>query len=256
MGDSFRGTKRRDPATKPDQNEPQRIRVLVADAQLLFAEALSAALRSVADFEVLDDHPTSGLGASELAIKHQPDVALLDFWMSDMNGPAAARAIQGWAPRVKVIILSWLHGPGQVGEAMTSGAVGFLPKSVPLYEVVDAIVRARAGESPVSAGAIESLVAEIAERGERNVSIGDRVFSLTPREVQILHLLNQGFAAKQVAGQLKITVGTVKNHIHKILSKTGTQTQAEVIAMARQTGLLRERSLPPHPPHPGPHWVT
>ena len=229
-------------------------RLLVADSQRLFAESLAIALR-MSSFEVVDEHPTSGFEAGELVVRQQPDVALIDHWMTDMNGPAITRTIRSWAPRTKVILLSWFHNASQIEDAILAGVDGYLPKSLRFTQLVEAIHRTWNGESPVYAQELHRLVGDITQRGTQAEVAGRQMFSLTPREVQILHLLNQGLAAKQVAQQLTITVGTVKNHIHKILAKTETSTQAEAIAMARRARLVRDDQLPPHPPHQGPHWV-
>ncbi len=239
MGEGNRG-----PGRDPAPASPRPMRVLVADAQRLFAESLAIAMR-VSAFEVVDEYPSTGLAAAKLVVQERPDVALIDYWMSDMDGPAATRAIQAWAPGTTVLLLSWFRGPSQVHEALSAGAAGYLPKSLPFPQLVDAVRRASAGESPVYQRHLGRLAHAIDQRAEEALATQKRLFALTQREVQILQLLNQGLAAKQVAQLLSITVGTVKNHIHKILLKTGASTQAEAMAMGRRARLITDETMLP-----------
>lgn len=73
------------------------VRVLIADAQRLFAESLAIALR-LSSFDVVDEYPSTGLDAAKLIVQERPDIALIDYWMADMDGPATTRAIHAWAP--------------------------------------------------------------------------------------------------------------------------------------------------------------
>ncbi|MGH2703666.1 MAG: response regulator [Actinomycetota bacterium] len=214
--------------------------VLVADAQRLFSEALAIALSRYPDLDVVDNnHPTSGLAAVEAAIDLRPDVALLDYWMVGMEGPAAARAILRRLPTCKIMLLSWLHGPAQVQEALDAGVVGFLPKSLGVGQVVDAIRRARAGEVPVYLEELKELLRNIELRDSEVEDMARRLGSLTPREIQILTLLSFGRRIEDVASDLSIAPGTLRTHVHNILKKTGARSQLEALAMARHHGLIQ-----------------
>lgn len=229
------------------------ISVLVGDGQLLLAEALASALRQFPDFKVFPEHHTTGRETVEAVVRLRPDVVLLDYWMPGMDGPAATRAIHAWAPATKVLMLSWFHGPRQVQEALAAGAVGFLPKSLTLQQVVLSIHRAIAGDPLVYADRLADMVDVISDRYEEALERWQRLMKLTPREVEILQVLCQGRPAKQAAKELRITVGTLKNHVHNILQKTGAATQLQAINMARHEGLIREMG-PPTPefsPHDG-----
>lgn len=218
--------------------------VLVADGQRLFAEALGLALGRRSELEVLGVYPATGGDAVDTAMDHRADVVLLDYWIPGMNGPAATRALLTWSPGVKVLLLSWYHGPNQVQEGLLAGAAGFLPKSITFDQLVDGILRAHAGEPLVYAKELARLVDAIEKRAEEAEERAKRLMTLTQREVEILQHLCQGRPAKQVAGELHIAVGTLKNHVHKILAKTGARTQLEAINMARYEGLIGEIGPP------------
>lgn len=214
------------------------IRVLVADAQALFSEALAAALGRSPDLDVLEERPTDGLSAAKAAAVLKPDVALVDYWIGELEGPAADRTILAQSPDTAVINLSWYHGPDQIQSALDAGAAGFLPKSVSLEQVEQAIRQAHAGERPVFEHALARVVGKIAERQQRGRELVGRLESLSPRELETLRLVSAGLPVERVAEQMGLGKSTVRTHIHNILRKTDTRTQLEAVAMARDQGYL------------------
>lgn len=217
----------------------RRIRVLIADAQLLLAEALAIAMQRCPDCLVLGEYPQSGVDAVRSAIDLRPDVAVLDYWLPDMESPAVTRAILARLPETKILNLSWFHGPSQVEAALSAGATGFLPKALHVSQLVEAVHRSYAGESPVFGEQLQALLGTITERGETVAEIGRRLAALTPRELEVLQLLAAGQVPEEVARTLGIAPGTVRNHIHALLSKSGARSQVELVAMARDQGLIR-----------------
>lgn len=214
------------------------IRVLIADAQLLFADALGIALDRHDDLDICPDHATGGREAIEAARSKRVDVALVDYWLPDMDGPAVARTLGVQAPRVKVLHLSWFHGPPQIQESLESGAVGFLPKSVRASLVAEAVRRAHAGESPVFEEQLKGLLNTIATRQAYLADMQQRLAALTPRQLEILRLVGAGLMVNEVAKRLGLAEGTVRTHIHNILEKTGARSQLEAVSFARDEGLI------------------
>ena len=156
-----------------------------------------------------------------------------------MSGPATASLIGAADPHCKVILLSWFHGRADIDFAFKSGAVGFLPKSVTLDPLVEAVRRAHAGERPVLREEVEGLVKKLDKRDDKRAEVLKRVEVLTPRELEILIFLSYGGSITQVAKQLSISPKTLKNHITKILAKTGAGSHTEAVAMARYCGLIQ-----------------
>lgn len=223
----------------------KRIRVLVADGQHLFAEALALGLSWQSDLEVMRGYPATGLDVLDAVAAGRPNVVLLDFWIPGMNGAATSREITARSPQTRVLILSWFHGPKQVQEALDAGVAGFLPKSVRLDQVADAVRLANAGEPLVFGEQLAKLVDDTQKRWEASKERWERLSKLTRREVEILQLLSKGQPNKELARELQISGGTLRNHIHKILTKTGARTPLEAITMARHEGLIREMGPPP-----------
>lgn len=213
-------------------------RVLVADAQYLFADALATALDACADVDPLPHRPTNAVEAIAAVTTARPGVALVDYWLPDMEGPAATRSILARVPQTRVLLLSWFHGPPQIEAGLAAGAVGFLPKSLAVAQVAEGVRRAAGGEHPVFGEELAAVAAAIAERG-RYVELNARRFAaLSPRELEVLRLLGGGLTADDIAQRLDIAEPTVRTHVHKILAKTDARSQLEAVAMARDVGIL------------------
>lgn len=231
----------------PDTGEmPPAVTVLVADTQQLFAEGLGMALAVAGrpSLHVVDDYPTTGVGTLAAVGRHHPDVVLFDYWMVGMNGPAATRAILASAPATKVLLLSWCHSAPHIREAVAAGATGFLPKSLRVEQVVYAIQQAQAGDPLVYGDQLMRLVDDIESRADDAEDRWQKLSGLTPRQIEILGLMGQGVPTKQMARQLGITVGTLKNHISAMLLRTGAASQLALVNMARLSGMLRDVGPP------------
>lgn len=221
------------------------IRVLVADAQRLFAEAVGIALATVADMDVVPEYPTNGADALDAACRHEPHVVVLDYWLPGMGGASCTRALLQTTGAAKVLLVSWLHGGQHVQEALAAGAVGFLPKSLDFEQLVEAIRRTAQGDGVVFPEELASLVKGVERRAEDFEERAQKLATLTRRELEVLQLLGRGLAPKEIAAQLSISVGTVKNHVHKILIKTGAKSQVEAILIARSHRVITDLGPPP-----------
>jgi len=163
---------------------------------------------------------------------------VLDYWLPDMEGAAVAAQIKKLAPDTKVILLSPIYGPLQVNLALRAGAVGFLPKSVGVGQVFEAIVRANAGESPVFPEQLQGLLNKVDEIAEEVDQIRQRLMGLTPRELELLRLLSFGHSIQEISKDLSIAQATVRDHFHNIVTKTGARTKEQALAMAKYCGLI------------------
>lgn len=212
--------------------------ILISDAHRLTADALVRVLNLEPDFHALSETPDSGENLIDLAGAAVPDVVLLDYWLPGIDGPAATRMVLSRSPLSRVILLAWLCAPDQVKKGLEAGAVGFLPKSVNVDQLTEAIRRAIAGEVPVFEKQLDQMLTAMAERSGKDDKVWERLVLLTAREMEILKLLDRGRLIEQIARDLSIKPSTVRNHIHNILEKTGTQTHLQALAMARQHGLI------------------
>lgn len=216
-------------------------RVLVADTQALFAEAIGGALDQEHDIAVIPQYPTRGRDALETIERHQPDIVLYDNWMLEIDGPTATRALASSTPATKVLLLSWYHGPRHIQAALNAGAAGFLPKSLGLEQLIEAVRRAAGGDPLVFGEELARLIENIDERIDSGYEVRERFASLSPREVQVLRALARPAPTAQVARSLGISAGTLKNHLHHIMAKTSTTTQLEVIGLARELELIDDQ---------------
>ena len=214
------------------------ITVLIAHSQRLLADALARALAPLPDIKVLAEHPKSGLVAVDVAELFRPDVALVDYWLEEMQGPAVVQAIRSCVPRCKSIVLSWFHGPAEIENSLAAGAVGFLPQSLGVDEITEAIRRAQAGESPVYGNELAGMVKLIQMKEAASQDVWRRLKTLTRRELEILALLSLGTQPKAIADMLVISLKTVRNHINNMMEKTATHSQGELLSVARDQGLI------------------
>ncbi len=226
------------------------IAVLLGDAQPLFSEALAVALQKDGAFFVLDGRPQSWPEAIEAVRLRLPDVVVLDYWLPEtaqdegelaaISRSAALESIAKAAPRSRLLLLSWSHGPSDIRRSLELGAVGFLPKSLGLKDLFEAIRRAHDGEPLVFADRLHNLYADIDKKVRERDEIAELLKTLTPQEMRILMLLLAGRSADDIAKELFISRATVNARVHKILSKTGTHSQAEALALCRRAGLVQE----------------
>lgn len=215
------------------------IRVLISDSQRLFSGALSVALGQESDLYILEERPQSGAEAVDAIEIFRPDVAVLDSWLDSFPGAALTRRILYLAPDCKVVALSWMASVEQIHELIAGGAAAFLLKSDSVSKLAAAIRRAHAGESPVFADELQRLVRNLASRSIESERFEAAIQSLSPREFQVLLLLGSGRLIEEISRELKIAPSTVTSHINAILKKTGAKSHSEVLAMARNAGILQ-----------------
>lgn len=207
----------------------QPISVLVADAQLLSADAVGHALDRLPGIQVIDERPSAGFATAQAAVDHRPDVLVADYWMSELDGPALVRAVHRWCPETKVVLVAEAHSSDHVRLALRAGATAFLPKSVTVVQLADVVRRAHGGESLVYAEELARMVDDMGARVQASKELGRLLLTLSPREVEVLCLLVVGEAPKTIARELSLSVITVRTHIHSILQKTGAVSQQEVV---------------------------
>lgn len=234
------------PSSKPaakgaskERDSQKRVRVLIADSQLMFAQGLAAALEWAPDLKIVNIYPQSGPDAVS-AIEHwKPDVAIVDFWMVEMEGPAVARTVAGKVPGCRVILLSWLYDRRDVAFGLEAGAAGFLPKSLSTDHVLHAVRRVYDGDFPVLPAELKKLITDAEKQASQKGQILARMATLTPRELETLILLSYGGGVAEVAQQLNVSPKTLKKHISHILAKSGARSHTQAVAMARFCGLIQ-----------------
>jgi len=212
---------------------PKPIRLIIADDHTVVREGLAAMLEDEPDLEVVGLVGT-GREAVALARRQQPDIALLDITMPDMNGLEAARQIIAEQPAVKVLILTMHEEEAFFFEALRAGAAGYVLKGAGSEELLGAIRSVHEGGVYLPPKLAGGLVRDHLERHPQP-PLGD---PLTLREREILTLIAQGFTNRDIAQQLTLSLNTVKTHRLHILQKLNLHDRAELIDYALRRGLL------------------
>ncbi len=200
------------------------IRILLADDQALVRGALASLLELEEDLTVISQ-VGRGDDVVPAAISTRPDVALIDIEMPGMDGIDATKALRGALPSCRVLIVTTFGRPGYMRRAVEAGASGFLVKDTPSEDLAEAVRRVHAGLRAFDPGLTEeSLVA------------GPN--PLTGRERDVLRAAEGGAPVRQIATELFLSPGTVRNHFSSAIGKTHTTTRAEAARAARDAGWL------------------
>jgi DNA-binding NarL/FixJ family response regulator len=213
------------------------IRVLLVDDQALFREALHTLLSVQPDIEVVGE-AGNGEEALRLIAQHQPEVVLMDLQMPVMDGVAATRRVQTEHLASRVIVLTTFDDDDYVFEGLRAGAIGYLLKDVSAQKLVEAIRSAARGESFLQPSIAAKVVAEFARQTSPITASQPLIEPLTSRELDILRLLAGGLSNHEIAAELVITDGTVKNHVTNILGKLGVRDRTQAALKAKELRLI------------------
>jgi DNA-binding NarL/FixJ family response regulator len=212
----------------------EMIRILICDDQAIIREGLALLLKLEPDMEVVAQ-ASDGAEAVALTASHQPDLVLMDLKMPGMNGIEATRRICARHPATKVLVLTTYDDDEWLFDAIRAGAGGYLLKDMPREEVVRAVRGTVAGQSFVDPAVAGKLLAQVAGQGQRpSTQLTER---LTEREVDILKLLARGLSNGEIAAQLHLSEGTVRNHVSAIYAKLEVADRTQAVLVAVQHGL-------------------
>ena len=200
------------------------IRLLLADDQALVRGAIASLLDLEDDLEVVAQ-VGRGDEVVDAARASNADVALLDVEMPGLDGIGAARQLKTEYPSCRALIVTTFGRPGYVRLALEAGASGFVVKDTPSSQLADAVRRVAAGQRVVDpALAAESLAAGPSP--------------LSARETDVLIAVRQGNSSGEVAAQLHLSEGTVRNHLSSAIGKTGARNAPEAARIAAENGWL------------------
>jgi len=200
------------------------IKLLLADDQALVRGAMAALLDMEPDLKVVAE-VGRGDEVVEAARAHDVDVALLDVEMPGMDGVAAARELHRVMPRCRVLMVTTFGRAGYLRQAMAAGASGFIVKDTPARQLADAVRRVHEGLRVVD----PALAAQSLAQGDS---------PLTERETDVLRSARDGGTVADIARDLHLSEGTVRNHLSSAIGKTGARTRAEAVRLADEHGWL------------------
>ncbi len=201
------------------------IRILAVDDHPLFREGISAILDGQPDMSLVGE-ASDGREAIQQFRAHRPDVILMDLQMPEMNGLDATIAICGEDPGVRIIVLTTYMGDVQVMRALRAGARAYLLKNLLHKELLDTIRAVYAGRKTIS----PEISYELAHHATDE--------TLTPAEIEVLRLIAEGNANKEIAAQLSLTEETVKSRVRSILSKLGANDRTHAAMIGVKRGII------------------
>ena len=207
------------PTTKRD-----KIRVLLAEDQTMVLGALAALLEMEDDIEVVG-RARSGDEALKLVQQHRPSVFITDIEMPTMTGLEVAAELKRRGTPVRVIILTTFARAGYLRRALDAGASGYLLKDMPAEQLADAVRRVHRGLRVID----PQLAAE---------AWTEEPDPLTERERQVLRLAGEGMASSDIATELNLSEGTVRNYLSEAINKMGAANRVEAARLARTKGWL------------------
>jgi DNA-binding NarL/FixJ family response regulator len=216
-----------DPLRTTENNKA--IRILIADDHEVVRRGLCAFLDLDSGLEVVGE-AVNGAEAVHLAHRLRPDVVLMDLAMPELDGIAATELIHRELPNTNVVVLTTLLEDESIVAAVRAGAVGYLLKDTSLPDLLQAIKAAVAGQAQISPKAAARLV--------QKVVAPERSETLSQREAEVLQLLAQGSANKEIGSHLGIAEKTVKTHVSSILGKLGVQSRMQAALYAVRIGLV------------------
>jgi DNA-binding NarL/FixJ family response regulator len=216
-------------------------RVVIADDQALVRGGFRLILNS-AGIPVVAE-AADGHEAVAAALKHRPDVVLMDIRMPEMDGLEATRRILAARTDLRVIILTTFDLDRYVYEALSAGASGFLLKDVTPEHLIAAVRLVRCGDALLAPSITRRLVERFAPREVSGTAPG--LSALTPRELEVLGLIARGLSNAELAVALTLSEATVKTHVARILAKLGLRDRVQAVVLAYETGLVSP-GLSPH----------
>lgn len=218
----------------------KEVTVLIADDQRLVREGI-ASLLNIQDGIKVVGMAVDGREAVRLALELSPDVVLMDVRMPEMDGIAATAQIRSRLEDCRVLMLTTFDDEEYIVKALRAGASGYLLKDIPAAELAQAVHLTHAGIYQLSPTVAGKLVGQIGQSHASNQGESKALpdwFDLTEREYEVLRLVAGGATNREIAEQLFVSEGTVKNHVSNILSRLGLRDRLQAALFAHKHGLV------------------
>jgi two-component system response regulator NreC len=209
------------------------IRVLIADDHAVVRTGLRALISAESTF-ILVGEASGGVEAVELTTQLKPDVLVLDISMPDLDGISVTKRIKKEFENVHVLILTVHEDEALVKEAIRCGASGYIIKNAAESELISAIKIIMRGDMYVDPSVMRSLL----EETHKSANSIPELEPLTPREIDVLRLLVQGYTNRQIAIELSISVRTVEGHRANLSEKLGLHSRVELVRYAKNHKLI------------------
>ena len=215
----------------------EKIRILLADDHTVVRQGLRALLEAEPDIEVVGEAET-GRQAVQMTRKLLPEIVVMDIAMPLLNGLEATRQITKDVPEAKVLVLSSYNDDEYVHQLTEAGAAGYLLKQTAAADLIKAVHEARRGNAFFSPAISKRLLDHYRETFLRGVPVRKRTELLTSREAEVLQLIAEGKANKQIAAELCISIKTVEKHRQQVMNKLNIHDIAGLTRYAITNGVI------------------
>ena len=215
----------------------ESIKVLIVDDHEVVRDGLSVMMERQEDFSVVGE-AKNGQEAIERTRALRPDVILMDLRMPEMDGVEAMRQIRAEDDAVKFIVLTTYDSDEYIFDAIDAGAKGYLLKDASREDLFKAVRTVNQGESLIEPGVVSKVLDRLTQLSRRGAQGADYAI-LSEREVEVLRLMANGSANKQIAAELSITESTVKTHVANIFQKLEVSHRTEAVTKAMTKGIIK-----------------
>jgi DNA-binding NarL/FixJ family response regulator len=219
------------------------IKVLIADDQALVRAGFRMILETDPDVRVVAE-AEEGAEAVQAALRTRPDIALMDIRMPGMDGLEATRRIMAAPSPPRVLILTTFDRDEYVFDALVAGASGFLLKDVAPEQLLAGIRIIAQGDSLLSPSVTRRLIESFIRDGRQTREPPPVLNELTPRELEILHLVARGLSNSEIADQLVVSSTTIKTHVARVLMKLALRDRIQAVVFAYENGIIRPGAEP------------
>lgn len=214
-------------------SKTSHIRLMVVDDHAIIRKGIKAVLELVPDMEIVGEAET-GLEAIRLDEQLKPDVILMDLVMPDMDGIESIRQIKLKRSDARILVLTTFAGEEMVFPAIKAGALGYHLKDSSPETLIDAIREVYRGEASLHPVIARKVLSEISAPSEHPPTTEP----LTPRELEVLHLVAQGYENREIAEKLVISEATARTHVSNIMSKLHLASRTQAALYALKEGLV------------------
>lgn len=214
----------------------EHIRVVIADDHNIVRSGIRLLLSAEPDIEVVGE-ALDGVEAIELAGKLNPDVMIMDITMPGMDGLEATTRLRKLYPNMPILVLTMHRSDAYFFELIKAGASGYVLKGAKTNELIEAVRVVSKGEVFLHPSMAQKLVQGYLYRSDQGRDTG---INLSPREVEILRLIAEGFSTKEIADTLVISQSTVHTHRGNLMIKLGLNNRHELIQYARDHGFIKQ----------------
>lgn len=215
----------------------EKIKILIADDIMILRQGLKAVLEQDDDLQVVA-LAENGKEAFEKCKVFQPDVVLMDMRMPDYDGAYGIRAIKEQCPQIRVLVLTTFDDGETIQKAIESGADGYILKEMEDAKVIASVKSVAAGMSVFGGGVYEVMRKQMeGGQGSSSKVTSEEIAAFTPRELDVIRLVSQGYDNKEIAAELFLAEGSVRNLVSRLLEKLELKDRTQLAVYAVKHGL-------------------